>query len=180
MTLSQMYFFESCSIFRRTYGRLNPLFSHPEDAVRILWTPGEYGKVYFMLLSQLYPHYKELHIHDWSMTVFSTETTGAIRRPVENPPPVTGGQVPPHAPLGLDGNDPIHPDFYGPPGHDDINIHDGDIDDSGAQDAVEDDGMIDPPPDPPSGDQPHSFPPHPPSQPPVVTVTTASTAVGKY
>ena len=35
-TLPQMYF-EACSIFRGTFDRVNPLFSHPEDAVMILW-----------------------------------------------------------------------------------------------------------------------------------------------
>ena len=29
-TLPQIYF-EACSVFRGTYGRVNPLFSHPED-----------------------------------------------------------------------------------------------------------------------------------------------------
>ena len=84
-TLPRMYF-EACSIFRGTYGRVNPLFSHPEDAVVIIWKPGEYGKIYFRFMSQLYPHYKEFHVPNWSMIVYSTETTGAIRRRVENPP----------------------------------------------------------------------------------------------
>ena len=35
-TLPQMYF-EDCSVFRGTYGRVNPLFQHPEDAVMIIW-----------------------------------------------------------------------------------------------------------------------------------------------
>ena len=30
--LPQMHF-EDCSVFRGTYGRVNPLFQHPEDAV---------------------------------------------------------------------------------------------------------------------------------------------------
>ena len=85
-------YFEACSVFRGTYGRVNPLFSHPEDAVMIIWKPGEYGKIYFMFMSQLYPHYKEFHVHNWSMIVYSTETSGAIRRRVDNPP-VTGGQI---------------------------------------------------------------------------------------
>ena len=77
-TLPQMYF-EACSIFRGTLGRVNPLnFLHPEDAEMILWEPGEYGKIYFMFMSQLYPHYKEFHVHNWSIFVFSTETTSAI------------------------------------------------------------------------------------------------------
>ncbi len=44
--------FESCSSFRGAYGRVSPLFSHPEDAVMILWKPGGYGKVHFMFMSQ--------------------------------------------------------------------------------------------------------------------------------
>ena len=121
-TLPQIYF-EPCSIFGGTYVRVNPLFSHPEDAVMILWKPGEYAdaKIYFMFMSQLYPHYEEFHVHDWSMIVYSTDTTKAIRRRVEEPP-MTGGQVPPHAPVGVDGNDPIHPDDHGPPEHDHINL----------------------------------------------------------
>ena len=62
-------------IFRGAYGRVNPLFSHPDDAVMILWKPGEYGKIYFLFMSQLYPHFKECHVHDWSTIAFSTETT---------------------------------------------------------------------------------------------------------
>ena len=42
--------------------RIDLLFSHPEDAVMILWKPGEYGKIYFMFMPQLYPHYKEFHL----------------------------------------------------------------------------------------------------------------------
>ena len=166
-TLPQMYF-EACSVFRGTYGRVNPLFSHPEDAVMIIWKPGEYGNIYFMFMSQLYPHYKEFHVHNWSMIVYSTETTGAIRRRVDNPP-VTGGQIPPHAPVEVDGHDPIHPDDHGPPVHEDIDFPNEDVDDSGEQD--DDEGMNDPPTDQPSGGQPPMFPPYPPpSYPPVVNV----------
>ena len=166
-TLPQMYF-EACSVFRGTYGRVNPLFSHPEDAVMIIWKPGEYGRIYFMFMSQLYPHYKEFHVHNWSMFVYSTETSGAIRRRVDSPP-VTGGQIPPHAPVEVDGHDPIHPDDHGPPVHEDIDFPNEDVDDSGEQD--DDEGMNDPPADQPSGGQPPMFPPYPPpSYPPVVNV----------
>ena len=72
-TLPQMYF-DDCSVFRGTYGRVNPLFQHPEDAVLIIWKPGEYDRVYFMFVSQLYPHHEQFKIHDWSMIVFSRET----------------------------------------------------------------------------------------------------------
>ena len=82
------------------------------------------------------------------MIVYSTETTGAIRRRVENAP-VTGGQIPPHAPVEVDGHDPIHPDEHGPPLHEDVQFPDEDVDDSGEQ--GDDDGMNDPPADPPSG-----------------------------
>ena len=102
----------------------------------ILWKPGEYGKIYF---SQLYPHFKECHVHDWSTIVYSTETTGAIRRRVEEPP-VTGGQIPPHAHVEVDGHDPIHPDDHGLPEHEDINLPDEDANDSGEQDDDDDDG----------------------------------------
>ena len=95
-------------------------------------------------MSQLYPHYKEFHVHNWNMIVYSTETTGAIRRRAENPP-VTGGQIPPHAPVEVDGHDPIHPDDHGPPAHDDVEFPDEDVDDSGEQDDY---GMNDPPTDP--------------------------------
>ena len=40
-TLPQMYF-EDCSVCRGTFGRVNPLFQHPEDAVLIIWKPGDY------------------------------------------------------------------------------------------------------------------------------------------
>ena len=57
-TLPQMYF-EDCSVFRGTYGPVNPLFRHPEDAVLLIWRPGDYDHVYFMFVSQLYPHHED-------------------------------------------------------------------------------------------------------------------------
>ena len=82
---------------------------------------------------------------------------------------MTGGQIPPHAPVEVDGRDPIHPDDHGPPLHDDVEFPNEDVDDSGEKD--DDDGMNDPPTDPPSGGQPPAFPPYPPpSNPPVVNV----------
>ena len=111
-TLPQMYF-EDCSVFRGTYGRVNPLFQHPEDAVLLIWKPGDYGHVYFMSVSQSYPHHEQLRIHDWSMIVFSREMTGAIKRRVVDPP--TQGVPPPND------DDLIHPDQHGdvPPNNDD-------------------------------------------------------------
>ena len=97
-TLPQMYF-EDCSVFRGTYGRVNPLFQHPGDAVLLIWKPGDYDHVYFMFVSQLYSHHEQFHIHDWSMIVFSREMTGAIKRRVVYPP--TQGSTPP------DDDDPI-------------------------------------------------------------------------
>ena len=45
--LPQMYF-EDCSVFRGTYGRVNPLFQHPEDAVSLISKPDDYDHVYFL------------------------------------------------------------------------------------------------------------------------------------
>ena len=111
-TLLQMYF-EDCGVLRGTYGRVNPLFQHPEDAVLLIWKPGGYDHVYFMFVSQLYPHHEQFHIPDWSMIVFSREMTGAIKRRAEDP---TQGSTPP------DNDDPIHPDQHGdiPPCDDDM------------------------------------------------------------
>ena len=114
-TLPQMYF-EDCSVFRGTYGRVNPLFQHPEDAVLLIWKPGDYEHVYFMFLSQLYPHHEQFKIHEWSMIVFSREMTGAIKTRVEDveDPPAQGSTP-------SNGDDPIHPDQHGdvPPNSDD-------------------------------------------------------------
>eukprot|EP00439_Symbiodinium_sp_Y106_P036560 s6218_g4.t1 len=112
-TLPQMYF-EDCSVFRGTYGRVNPLFQHPEDAVLLIWKPGDYDHVYFMFVSQLYPHHEQFKIHEWSMIVFSRETTGAIKRRVEDPP--SSSSTPPN------GDDHIHPDQHGdvPPNDDEM------------------------------------------------------------
>ena len=63
-----------------------------------------YDHVYFMFVSQLYPHHEQFKIHEWSMIVFSRETTGAIKRRVENPP--SSSSTPPN------GDDPIHPDQH--------------------------------------------------------------------
>ena len=38
-TLPQMYF-EQCSVYRGTYGRVNPLFQQQEGAVLLIWKPG--------------------------------------------------------------------------------------------------------------------------------------------
>ena len=108
--------------FRDTYGRVNPLLSLPED-----WTcyscmeSRSYHRIFFMFTSQLNPHYKEFQVNKWSIIAFSTETSGAIRRTTVDPP-VSPGIVPPHPPVGANGNDPIHPDDYGPPQDDDIDM----------------------------------------------------------
>ena len=163
MTLPQMYF-ESCSIFCGTYGRVNPLFSLPEDSVILLWNPGSYHRIFFMFMSQLYPHYKEFQVNKWNIIAFSTETSGAIRRTTVGPP-VNNEFVPPHPPVGADGNDPIHPDDHGPPPEDDVNMPPDGANDSGEQDDSDFD-MDDPHVNPPPGGQP-PFPPNPPpSMPP--------------
>ena len=126
--LPQMYF-KDCSVFRGTYGRADPLFQHPEDAL-IIWKPGDYDHVYFMFVSQLYPHNEHFRIHDWSMIVFSRETTGAIKRRVTDPP--AHGNVPP------DEDDPMHPDQYGG----DLPPEDISIDDE-PDDALNDDNQPD-------------------------------------
>ena len=107
-------YFEDCSVLRGTYGRVNPLFQHPEDAVLLIWKPGDYDHVCFMFVSQLYPHHEQFHIHEWSMIVFSREMTGAIKRRVEDPP--AQGSTPPND------DDPFHPDQHGdvPPNDDEM------------------------------------------------------------
>ena len=164
MTLPQMYF-ESCSIFCGTYGRVNPLFSLPEDSVILLWNPGSHHRIFFMFMSQLYPHYKDFQVNKWNIIAFSTETSGAIRRTTVGPP-VNNEVVPPHPPVGADGNDPIHPDDHGPPPEDDVNMPPDGANDSGEQDDDSDFDMDDPHLNPLLGGQP-PFPPHPPpSMPP--------------
>ena len=98
-------YFEDCSVFRGTYGRVNPLLQHPDGAVLLIWKPGDYDHVYFMFVSQMYPHHEQFHIHDWSMIVFAREMTAAIKRRVVDPP--TRGSTPPND------DDPIHPDQHG-------------------------------------------------------------------
>ena len=163
MTLPQMYF-ESCSIFCGTYGRVNPLFSLPEDSVILLWNPGSHHRIFFMFMSQLYPHYKEFQVNKWNIIAFSTETSGAIRRTTVGPP-VNNEVVPPHPPVGADGNDPIHPDDHGPPPEDDVNMPPDGANDSGEQDDSDFD-MDDPHVNPPPGGQPPFPPQPPPSMPP--------------
>ena len=163
MTLPQMYF-ESCSIFCGTYGRVNPLFSLPEDSVILLWNPGSHHRIFFMFMSQLYPHYKEFQVNKWNIIAFSTETSGAIRRTTVCPP-VNNEVVPPHPPVGADGNDPIHPDDHGPPPEDDVNMPPDGANDSGEQDDSDFD-MDDPHVNPPPGGQPPFPPQPPPSMPP--------------
>ena len=163
MTLPQMYF-ESCSIFCGTYGRVNPLFSLPEDSVILLWNPGSHHRIFFMFMSQLYPHYKEFQVNKWNIIAFSTETSGAIRRTTVGPP-VNNEVVPPHPPVGADGNDPIHPDDHGPPPKDDVNMPPDGVNDSGEQDDSDFD-MDDPHVNSPPGGQPPSPPNPPPSMPP--------------
>ena len=138
-TLPQMYF-EDCSVFRGTYGRVNPLFQHPEDAVLLVWKPGDYEHVYFMFVSQLYPHHEQFKIHEWSMIVFSSEKTGAIKRRVEDPP--TQGSTPPN------GDDPIHPDQHGDvPSNNDDEMLSGDEPQDPLDDANQPDYNTGPDPD---------------------------------
>ena len=138
-TLPQMYF-EDCSVFRGTYRRVNPLFQHPGDAVLLIWKPGGYDHVYFMLVPQLYPHHEQFHIHDWSMIVFSREMTGAIRRKVVDPP--TQGHAPPND------DDPIHPDQHGDaPQNNDNDMLSGDEPDDPLDDDNQPDYNTGPDPD---------------------------------
>ena len=140
-TLPQMHF-EDRSVFRGTYGRVNPLFQHPEDAVF-------YDHVCFMFVSELYPHHEHFKIHDWSMIVFSSETFGAIKRRVTDPP--AHGNVPP------DEDDPMHPDQHGgdlPP--EDIPI--GDEPDDHLDDDNQPDYNTEPDPDDNDDDQEHITP----------------------
>ena len=48
-TLPHMYF-EDCSVFRGAYGRVNPLFQHPEDAALLICKLGDYDHVYLMFV----------------------------------------------------------------------------------------------------------------------------------
>ena len=173
MTLPQMYF-ESCSIFCGTYGRVNPLFSLPEDSVILIWNPGSHHRIFFMFMSQLYPHYKEFQVNKWNIIAFSTETSGAIRRTTVGPP-VNNEVVPPHPPVGADGNDPIHPDDHGPPPEDDVNMPPDGVNDSGEQDDSDFD-MDDPHVNPPPGGQPPFPPQPPPSMPPLTPEVQFPTA----
>ena len=106
-----------------------------------------------------------------NIIAFSTETSGAIRRTTVDPP-VNTEIVPPHPPVGADGNDPIHPDDDGPPPEDDVNMPPGGANDSGEPDDDSDWDMDDPNLEPPPSGQP-PYPPHlppwmPPSMPSVV------------
>ena len=104
-------------------------------------------------------------MNKWNIIAFSTETSGAIRRTTVEPP-VNTGMIPQHPPVGADGNDPIHPDDYGPPPEDDANMPPNGANDSGEQDDDSDFDLDDPNLDPPQGGQP-PFPPRPPpSMPP--------------
>ena len=78
-TLPQMYF-ERCKVYRGTFGRVHPLFNSEDDAVLIMWKPGNYHQVFFMFVSQLSPHHEQLLVDHWSMIVYEAETTGAVKR----------------------------------------------------------------------------------------------------
>ena len=62
-TLPHMYF-EACSLFRGTFGRVYPFFQHPEDSVLLMWRLGDYDHVYFMFVTQLYPHFSEFDVRE--------------------------------------------------------------------------------------------------------------------
>ena len=72
-------------------------------------------------------------MNKWNIIAFSTETSGAIRRTTVGFS-VNNEVVPPHPPVGADGNDPIHPDDHGPPPEDDVNMPPNGAIDSGEQD----------------------------------------------
>ena len=42
--------FEDCSVSRGAYGRVNPLFQHPEDAALLICKLGDYDHVYLMFV----------------------------------------------------------------------------------------------------------------------------------
>ena len=130
MTLPHLSF-EHCSVYRGTFGKVSPVLQKDPVFVVLMWEPGDFEKVFFVLVNQLRAFYEKLDLTKWSFIVFSGETTGKLLRREPNDPGSTGSDDPsfqyPPVPGGdlsdSDLNEPGGPTLFDvddedmPPGH---------------------------------------------------------------
>ena len=65
MTLPHLSF-ENCSVFRGTLGKVSPVLQKDPASVVLMWEPGDFEKVFFVLVNQLRTFYEKLDLIKWS------------------------------------------------------------------------------------------------------------------
>ena len=69
MTLPHLSF-ERCSVYRGTLGKVSPILKKDPASVVLMWEPGDFEKVFFVLVNQLRTFYEKLDLSRWSFIVF--------------------------------------------------------------------------------------------------------------
>ena len=90
MTLPHLSF-EHCSVYRGTLGKVTPVLQKDPASVALMWEPGDFEKVFFVLVNQLRTFYEKLDLTKWSFIVFSGETAGKLLKEGRTDRPGTSG-----------------------------------------------------------------------------------------
>ena len=86
--------FEHCSVYRGTLGKVSPVLQKDPASVVLTWEPGDFEKVFFVLVNQLRAFYEKLDLTKLSFIVFSGEITGKLLRRIPDSPGSTGSDDP--------------------------------------------------------------------------------------
>ena len=92
-----------------------------------MWEPGDFEKVFFVLVNQLRAFYEKLDLTKWSFIVFSGETTGELLRRQPDHPGSTGSDDPSFQYPPVPGEDLSDPDLNEPGGPVPFDVDDEDM-----------------------------------------------------
>ena len=81
-------------MYRGTLGKVSRVLQKHPASVVLMWEPGDFEKVFFVLVNQLRAFHEKLDLTKWSVIVFSGETTGKLLRRVPNDPGLIGSEDP--------------------------------------------------------------------------------------
>ena len=92
MTLPHLSF-EHCSVYRGTLGKVSPVLQKDPASVALMREPGDFERVFLILVNQLRTFYEKLNLTKWSFIVFSGETTGKLLRHIPDDQGPAGSEI---------------------------------------------------------------------------------------
>ena len=126
MTLPHLSF-EHCSVYRGTLGKVSPVLQKDPASVVLMWEPGDFEKVFCILVNQLRTFYEKLDLTKWCFIVFSGETTGKLLRDVPTDQGSMGSDDPSLQYPPVPGGDLSDPDLNEPGGPTPFDVDDEDM-----------------------------------------------------